>query len=544
MATRRRWIVIAAMAVGLAFPAVVFADAPTADDKPSVTTAEDTLVTIQLSGGDTEGDPLTFAPLQPGHGTVDNPRNLSCAGVPSICTEDVDYTPASNYNGSDSFTYTTNDGVLDSNTATVTISISPVNDPPSFTKGADQTVLTDAGAQSITGWATAINPGAPDETSDVLTFNWISDDNSALFSVEPAIDAITGDLTFTIAGTTGTAHIAFTLSDNGGGTNTSAQQTVTITVDNLVAHNDGATIPEGAAATAINVLANDNPLPNQQVPLTITGFPLLPAHGTVAITGGGTGLTYKPTTHFFGSDSFSYTITHGALTAQATVVVTVSKDVTGPVETAPVEQMYVGTSIGTSTVLTRISWSATDPGTGVVKYELWRQIDGGAWVLVSLPTPTTTALPQTLSFGHTYRYRARATDFNGNVGTIVYGPAFHTYLYQDNNTTVHYGGTWASFSNTNNSGGTTHYTSTAGRSATWSFFGRDFAFVAPTSSIRGSVRIYFDGVLVATVSEHTSTSVYRRVLWQRRYASLATHTIKIVAVGGARIDLDCFVAFR
>jgi len=40
------------------------------------------------------------------------------------------YTPAANFNGSDSFTYKANDGSLDSNLATVSLTINPVNDAP------------------------------------------------------------------------------------------------------------------------------------------------------------------------------------------------------------------------------------------------------------------------------------------------------------------------------------------------------------------------------------------------------------------------------
>ena len=41
-----------------------------------------------------------------------------------------DYTPAANFNGTDSFTYKANDGTDDSNLATVTITVNPVNDAP------------------------------------------------------------------------------------------------------------------------------------------------------------------------------------------------------------------------------------------------------------------------------------------------------------------------------------------------------------------------------------------------------------------------------
>ena len=40
------------------------------------------------------------------------------------------YTPNANFNGTDSFTYTASDGTADSNVATVTITVSAVNDAP------------------------------------------------------------------------------------------------------------------------------------------------------------------------------------------------------------------------------------------------------------------------------------------------------------------------------------------------------------------------------------------------------------------------------
>src|SRR6185436_12866659 len=43
------------------------------------------------------------------------------------------YTPDLNFNGVDSFTYRANDGTADSNVATVTINVTPVNDVPSAT---------------------------------------------------------------------------------------------------------------------------------------------------------------------------------------------------------------------------------------------------------------------------------------------------------------------------------------------------------------------------------------------------------------------------
>src|SRR5207249_1942010 len=71
------------------------------------------------------------------------------------------YTPAANYNGADSFTYKANDGTLNSNVATVTITVTSVNDPPV------------ANAQSVTtnqDTAKAISLTASDVDGDPLTY--------------------------------------------------------------------------------------------------------------------------------------------------------------------------------------------------------------------------------------------------------------------------------------------------------------------------------------------------------------------------------------
>src|SRR5206468_2196372 len=85
----------------------------------SVTTAEDTAAPIVLTGSDVDGDALTYAvATQPAHGTL------------SGTAPNVTYTPALNYNGPDSFTFTVKDATLVSTAATVSITVTPVNDPP------------------------------------------------------------------------------------------------------------------------------------------------------------------------------------------------------------------------------------------------------------------------------------------------------------------------------------------------------------------------------------------------------------------------------
>ena len=85
----------------------------------NITTPENSVATVTLLATDTDNDTLAYSILtQPTNGTITgNAPNIS-------------YSPNSNYNGVDTFTYQANDGTLDSNIATVTIIVTPVNEAP------------------------------------------------------------------------------------------------------------------------------------------------------------------------------------------------------------------------------------------------------------------------------------------------------------------------------------------------------------------------------------------------------------------------------
>ncbi len=129
-----------------------------------------------------------------------------------------------------------------SDTQSFTITIGIDNAAPVFTIGADQNVEEDAGAQTITSWATGIDDGDP-ELTQALTFNIVSNTNATLFSTQPAVSS-TGTLTYTpVANENGSATIEIELND---GLISSATQTFTITVDAI---NDVPTFTKGANQT-------------------------------------------------------------------------------------------------------------------------------------------------------------------------------------------------------------------------------------------------------------------------------------------------------
>ncbi|MBT8241746.1 MAG: tandem-95 repeat protein, partial [Acidimicrobiia bacterium] len=147
----------------------------------------------------------------------------------------IDYAPAPDFVGTDTFDYRICDlgGLCEA--ASVTVIVTPVNDPPSFVKGSDQTVFADSGAQARVGWATSLSEGPADEAGQTLTFNTTGNTNPDLFTSQPQVSS-TGTLLFTPAlGQSGSATITIELRDDGGvtdgGIDTSAPETFEITVD-------------------------------------------------------------------------------------------------------------------------------------------------------------------------------------------------------------------------------------------------------------------------------------------------------------------------
>src|SRR5581483_9396100 len=85
--------------------------APVANDQ-TVTTSQGVAVAIVVTASDPDGDALTYSVANP-------PAHGSLTGVAPNLT----YTPAAGFTGSDSFTFTANDGTVDSNPATLTIHV-------------------------------------------------------------------------------------------------------------------------------------------------------------------------------------------------------------------------------------------------------------------------------------------------------------------------------------------------------------------------------------------------------------------------------------
>ena len=195
-------------------------DAPVAHDD-AYTTDEDTALTVPAAGvlgNDSDIDSASLSSVLvsgPAHGTL----ALNADGS-------FTYTPETNYNGSDSFTYKANDGQDDSGVATSHITVNPVNDTP--VAHADSAIVTED-----TSILVAVLGNDTDVDSDALSIASLSGPKSALgasISIESGQVRYSADAdSFDLLGTDATVADSFTytVSDGHGGFSTA---TVNLTV--------------------------------------------------------------------------------------------------------------------------------------------------------------------------------------------------------------------------------------------------------------------------------------------------------------------------
>ncbi|MDA5094651.1 Ig-like domain-containing protein [Aliiroseovarius sp. KMU-50] len=284
---------------------------PVANDDGYAVDEDTPLAVAAISGvlandTDADGNPLTATLLSDvSNGTL----TLNPDGS-------FNYTPDANFNGNDSFTYTLSDGNGGTNTATVTLTVNPVNDDPVAVNDSGYNTPFETPLQ-ITEATLLAND--TDTENDPLSITAVGNASGG------TVVLVSGVITFTpTAGYSGPASFTYDISDGNGGT---ATATVSLTVGNNtppVANDDGYAVDEDtplAVAAISGVLANDTDADGN--PLTATLLSDV-SNGTLILNGDGS-FNYTPDANFYGNDSFTYTLSDGnGGSSTATVTLTVN----------------------------------------------------------------------------------------------------------------------------------------------------------------------------------------------------------------------------
>lgn len=323
----------------------------------------------------------------------------SAGGQISVATDSksVSYRPAANFNGVETFTYAARVGSGATRTATVSVTVQPVNDAPVANPDTFEVVqnTVDFIANVLLNDTTNGDAG---ENLRVLS----TGTPSAGGQVRVAASGL--HLLYTPkAGFTGDETVSYTITD---GNNLNATSTVTFqvkaTVSSPTAVADSFSMNEDDPARELDVLANDLPSQNGE---TLTIISATATQGSVAINSSGTRLIYTPKTNFHGVDVVTYTIRGslgGTATGSATIAISDVND--GPIAVPDTFTVYASQA---STLL------------DVVANDV--QVDSGELLFVSSVTQPasgkgTVALS---SDGRAVVYTPPGSDFAGQV-TFTY----------------------------------------------------------------------------------------------------------------------------
>ena len=369
--------------------AIIVANDPPVAKGQEITTDEDLAVSITLSAIDINNDDLTYMIVdQPSKGQFAIDGNL------------VTYTPYANVNnltspsGLDSFTYIANDGTEDSQPATITIDITPVNDAPIAN---NQNVELDASSPT-TPSQKSITLQASDVDGDPLTFTIVSQPSYGTLSGSGGSRTYTPTINYT-----GSDSFIFGVEDPSG---LSSQAAITITVNET----DEVKIGANVAPIAISQPEKESETlkvnEGQSLSITLTATDLEegelsyqvvdpPQNGT--LSGTAPNLTYRSNPGFGGTDSFTFVVNDGEFDSlPATVRITVNA---APVPVVQELKINEGQPLP-------VTLTATDLEEGELSYQVVDPPQNGT---LSGTTPNLTYLSN-LGFGGTDSFTFTASD--------------------------------------------------------------------------------------------------------------------------------------
>jgi len=316
-------------------------DAPVATNS-SVTTAEDSPISAVLQGSDVDSTSLQFS--------IINQAVFGTVVINNSATGAFTYTPNPNANGVDRFSFRVSDGVA-ANSASVTVTVTPVNDAPtaqasSITTDENTLVTGSLVASDIDGDTLQFSITTPPSLGTVQFVNAAT----GIFTYTPDLN-VSGSDSFTFAVTDGVVSVSATVSVN------------------IIAVNDAPVAQAGILSVTEDIAANGQLIASDADGDSLQFSISSPAtSGNVVVTNAATGsFTYTPNANANGSDSFSFSVSDGVLSSSATVSVTIIAVNDAPVAqplsvTTPEDTAVSGTVVASDIDNATVTYSVVNQG--------------------------------------------------------------------------------------------------------------------------------------------------------------------------------------
>ena len=269
--------------------------------------------TLLANDSDPEGATLSIT-------SVSNATN----GTVSLSEDksSVTYTHDGSETTSGSFNYTVSDGSA-SDTATVSITITPANDPPVASN--DSASVAEGGTLNINSSTLLANDSDPEGATLSITSVSNATNGTASLAEDKSSVTYTHDGSETTSGS-----FSYTVSDGSASSTATVTITVTPANDPPIAGNDSASVAEGGTLNinTSTLLSNDSDPEGTTLTITTVSSP---ANGTVSLSEDEVTVSYTHNGSETTSGSFTYTVSDGSATSTATVTVTIT-----PVNDPPV----------------------------------------------------------------------------------------------------------------------------------------------------------------------------------------------------------------
>ncbi len=192
-----------------------------------------------------------------------------------------------------------------------------------------------------------------------------------------------------------------------------------------------------------------------------------------------------------------------------------------------------------------VTWpEATRGDTKVARYKLQVSRDEGPWSAVTLSTALARSATVKLRPGMLSRFRVRAVDTAGLASAWATAGPNWLALVHDGDPDINTTGIWTASNVTSAYGGRLHTSIDAGATATYTFHGKQVAWVAPLGPDRGQAHVSTTGKPAKTVDLLAGNSEPRRIVFTQGWDEAAERSIQ-VAVDGTpgrpRVDFDALL---
>jgi hypothetical protein len=390
-----------------------FLKPPVAQDM-SVSTAEDTPINITLDASDPEGESLTFQIVETNNATVNINGNVA------------NYTPDANFNGTDTFTYFANDGTVNSNTATVTITVGAVDDEPNtndvatttdedtevvFTLTADEydgdsysfALITQPsnGTASLDGSTVTYTPNQDFNGEDTFTFEATDDTGRT-------INVATATITVNPVNDAPTANDVTTSTDENLFSRKNTKIDITYDADNDILFNNNIKGTSSFdSSNSVNITLDGTDVDGDALTYSISSA----SNGTLSLNNDI--VTYVPNQDWNGEDTFTYVANDGSLDSNtATVTITVNS-----VNDAPTVNDITLTGDEDTSEIVDLSTQTSDIDGDALTYSIITDVTNGT---TSIDGSKVTYTPDTNWSGtDSYTYKANDGSLDSNTATVT-----------------------------------------------------------------------------------------------------------------------------